>query len=120
MNGWSHARRRLVVAAVAAATLLALGPARAGPLSDEESRALLAALEGPSASAAREAIDRILEAGDRRFVAVFVEILRASETGVAAPGVRDPAARALGNLRAFPATTASISARRGCCCARTS
>jgi len=94
--------RRFVAAAIAAAIVLVRGPARAEPLSDEASRALLAALEGPSASAAREAIDRILEAGDRRFVAVFVELLRAAESGVAAPGVRDDAARALEALTREP------------------
>jgi hypothetical protein len=102
VNGSSTGRRRLVAAAVAAAIVLALAPARSGPLSDEESRALLAALEGPSGSAAREAIDRILEAGDRRFVSVFVELLRASESGVAAPGVRDQSARALERLTREP------------------
>ncbi len=90
--------RRIVAGVIAVAMVFAAGLVWAGPISDEESRKLLAAIEGSRGSVAREAIERIVEAGDQRFVAVFVELMRASESGVAAPLVRDQAARALERL----------------------
>ncbi len=59
---------------------------------------MLAALEGESAGGARVAADRVVQAGDQRFIAVFVELIRASEIGIAAPQVRARAAEALGRL----------------------
>jgi hypothetical protein len=68
------------------------------PFSEAESRALLAALSGPTGSAARAALDRVVTTRDRRFVAVLIELLRAAEVGIASPAVATASAEALGTL----------------------
>lgn len=97
-----HGRSWAAVAAVvlSAATLLPLaaGNAQGTSISDEESGTLLAAVEGSSQDAARKAIERIVEAGDRRFAAVFIELIRASQIGIAAPSVAIHASEALERL----------------------
>lgn len=87
------------IASIVAALLLAAGPrASAGPLSEAEARAALAALEGPSRAAAESALERIVAAKDARFASVLVELMRASDLGLAAPSVGAEAARALERL----------------------
>ena len=97
-----HGRYWAAVAAVvltgATVLLLAAGCARGAPISDEESGTLLAAVEGSSRDAARDAIERIVEAGDRRFVAVLIELIRASQIGIAGPSVAIHASEALERL----------------------
>jgi hypothetical protein len=65
---------------------------------DAEVPGILAALEGAHATTARAAIKRVEEAEDRRFAAVFIELLRASEIGVASPEVGRHAVDALERL----------------------
>ncbi len=72
--------------------------AAAERLSDPEARELLDALSGASAREAREALTRIRAARDERFVAVFVELLRAAEIGIADPKVREESVLALEEL----------------------
>ncbi len=71
---------------------------RTEAIGDAEARELLADLIGESGEAAREASARILEADDTRFVPVWIELLRASEVGVASPAVFAEAVRALDAL----------------------
>lgn len=59
---------------------------------------LMEALSGPSASAARAAIAEILEARDERFAAVFIELMRAAQVGLAAPPAYADSVDALGVL----------------------
>jgi hypothetical protein len=85
--------------ALACVLLVGCGPSSAnGPISAAESRRLLAALEGDSRAGARRAIERVVEAGDRRFAAALIELIRASEIGIAAPAARTEAADALETL----------------------
>ncbi len=88
-------RRLLLLAA-----LFTLSPhgASSEPLPPEEAREAVASLEGSSGEMARGAVEHIVTAGDRRFVAVFVELIRASEVRIAAPDVRQEAAEALERL----------------------
>ncbi len=101
MLGIPLLRTQAAVARIALACALSWGaglPARAGELPDGEARAVLEALEGPSARAARAAIDRAIAAGDTRFTAPLIELLRAAEVGIAAPGTGPQSARALETL----------------------
>ncbi len=70
----------------------------AARLPDDEARALLEALAGSSASEAREAMARIREAGDVRFAAAFVELMRAAEIDIAHPVVYQESIDALEDL----------------------
>jgi hypothetical protein len=60
-------------------------PVQNGPLSDQEAIKLMELLveEGPPLSQA--AIDRVVDKGDQRFIAVFIELMRAAETGLISP-----------------------------------
>ncbi len=98
VHGGSRAAVAAVVLRAATVLLLAAGNAQGASISDEESRTLLAAVEGSSQDAAREAIERIVDAGDRRFAAVFIELIRASQIGIAAPSVAIHASEALERL----------------------
>ncbi len=60
----------------------------------------MAALSGPSSASAREAIARVLAAEDGRFTAVFIELMRAAEVGVASPAAGEASVRALEALHA--------------------
>jgi hypothetical protein len=51
-------------------------------LPDEEARRLMYALAGPSAGDTTAALDRIIAAGDVRFVAVFLDLMRAAHIGL--------------------------------------
>ncbi len=90
--------RSLPQLAVALLVALPWSGAAAAPLPEVEARAALAALEGADGDAARAAIDRILEARDQRFVGPLIELIRASELGIAGPGTRVVAARTLEDL----------------------
>jgi hypothetical protein len=99
MRRRSPGRRAFLVLTVALVLMLAPACARERALiPDPEARALLDALEGPSAEAAREAIAKILASRDQRFAAVLVELIRASEVGLAPPPVGVEAAAALERL----------------------
>ncbi len=73
-------------------------PVEAGGIPDSEVPALLSALSGPSGSDARAAVARILEAEDLRFTAVFIELIRAAQIGIAAEGAGAVSASALDAL----------------------
>ncbi len=83
-----------------AGLVLATGGVRAeaGELTTPEVERALAVLLGSSASAAREAIDRVVEVGDTRFAGVFIELLRAAEMGIASPAAGAASTRALEKL----------------------
>ena len=53
-----------------------------GEIGDEEAQALMADLVGQDGQAFMEATNRILEANDQRFNAVFIELLRAAQIGL--------------------------------------
>ncbi len=93
-----------MLGALGLAALLALAPDRASgePISAGEAREALGALEGSSHEAARGAVEGIVAAGDRRFVAVFIELIRASEIGIASRDVGRGAAEALERLTGEP------------------
>ena len=88
------------VALLGLAALLPAGVGVAGgePLSDAEAREVLAALNGSSSETARAAIQRVVEARDRRFVAVFIELIFAAQMDIAAHGVALRAADGLERL----------------------
>jgi hypothetical protein len=67
-------------------------------LDEVEARSLLRALSGPSAADAASAISRIREAHDTRFISAFIELMRASETRIAAPAVFAASVEALEEL----------------------
>jgi hypothetical protein len=54
----------------------------AAPIDDEEAAELLSALSDGSTKDAQAAIDRIMEVGDERFVAVLIELLRAEQVRI--------------------------------------
>jgi hypothetical protein len=83
---------------VATIFLVAVGSAQSAPISRDESLTLLAAIGGSSQSAAHDAIDRIVDAEDRRFTAVFIELIRASQIGIADPSVAGRASEVLKEL----------------------
>lgn len=56
--------------------------AAGGPIDAEEAEELLYVLSQRSPDAAREAIDRIVAAGDERFTAAFIELYRARQLGL--------------------------------------
>lgn len=71
---------------VVSAFVLACGPETEAPahgVPDVRVPALLEALTHGEADAVQAAADRIVEAGDRRFVPVLIELLRASQIGIA-------------------------------------
>ncbi len=91
-----------------AAALIACGPdsATSEPASEQAAREAsrsedpraadwLVALSADSAAAARGAVREIVAARDTRFVAVFIELLRAAEVGIAGDAVRRDSATAL-------------------------
>jgi len=89
-------RRPLRGAALAALLCLAIpAHAKAGALGESAARAALEALAGDDGSGARKAVASVLDAHDRRFVAVFIELLRGSEVGIASPAAGRASARAL-------------------------
>ncbi|MFO7664429.1 MAG: DUF3179 domain-containing protein [Chloroflexota bacterium] len=57
-------------------------PAGSNPLPDDEARRLMYALAGPSAGDTSAALDRIIAAGDTRFIAVFIDLMRAAHVGL--------------------------------------
>ncbi len=98
----SKDRKPVGLALAALFASIACGIAADRGLSDAQARKLLAALEGPSTEAASAAIERIVAARDRRFVAVFIELIRASGLGIAGPRTGATAADALERLTGEP------------------
>ena len=96
--GWKSVLRGFLGAALLAVAGCGAGAAAGVP--DAEVPGILAALSGSSAGTARGAIDRVVAARDARFTAVFVELLRAAEVGVASPGAGRASAGALESLHA--------------------
>ncbi len=77
---------------------LAAASARSSEIPPDEARRLLDALAGPSGADARAALARIEEKQDARFVAPLIELMRASEIGIAAPAAGAESARTLAVL----------------------
>ncbi len=91
---------RVLLGVLGLAALFAFAPAGAyaEPLPDAEAREALAALEDSDGQAARAAVERIVAARDTRFAAVFVELIRGADIGIASPAVRPQSADALERL----------------------
>lgn len=96
---------------LAALGVVGLCTCGATPLAEERARALLFALSGDDAEAAGAAAREITDSGDVRFVAAFVELLRADALGIGGagePSERVEALRALGEKIAGAETAETL------------
>lgn len=68
--------------AVAESATAVVSPSVSAPLSDEEATDLMFVLTNGDATEAQNALTRILDANDPRFISVFIELMRARQVGL--------------------------------------